>query len=172
MQTGVVAVLVGVGAVLVGGVGRLVSGGSSDTTASGATASPSGPSSPSASASSAGDAGSTPAPMGGGASGAANGTAVGKTSDLKVGGSLPFTDPSNGAPGYVVQPKAGTYLAFSAVCTHEGCTVGFDQSANQFACPCHGARFDASNGDVVRGPARQPLQKYTVSESGGTLYIA
>lgn len=171
VQTGVVAVLVGVGAVLVGGVGRLVSGGGDDTASgSGPTPSSTPSSAPSAPGS---EATSTPAPMGGGASGAAaSGTAVGTSADLKVGGALPFTDPASGAPGYVVQPKAGTYMAFSAVCTHEGCTVGFDQAANQFACPCHGARFDASNGDVVRGPARDPLQKYSVTEAGGTLYIA
>ena len=159
VQTGAVAVLVGVGAVIVGGIGRAVAGTSADTTATAPAPQPG--SGASSAATQATTAGAIPA----GAS------AIGKTADLPVGGSLAFSDAS-GNPGFALQPKAGTYLAYSAVCTHEGCTVGYDQGVNQFACPCHGARFDGASGDVVRGPARDPLQKYTVAESGGTLYVA
>ena len=159
VQTGAVAVLVGVGAVIVGGIGRAVAGTSADTTATAPAPQPG--SGASSAATQATTAGAIPA----GAS------AIGKTADLPVGGSLAFSDAS-GNPGFALQPKAGTYLAYSAVCTHEGCTVGYDPGVNQFACPCHGARFDGASGDVVRGPARDPLQKYTVAESGGTLYVA
>jgi Rieske Fe-S protein len=100
----------------------------------------------------------------------AGGISIGTTADLPVGGSLAFSD-SVGNPGFALQPKAGTYLAYSAVCTHQGCTVGYDQAANQFACPCHGALFSGASGDVVRGPAKDPLQRYSIAESGGTLYI-
>ena len=159
VQTGAVAVLVGVGAVIMCGIGRAVAGTSADTTATAPAPQPG--SGASSAATQATTAGAIPA----GAS------AIGKTADLPVGGSLAFSDAS-GNPGFALQPKAGTYLAYSAVCTHEGCTVGYDQGVNQFACPCHGARFDGASGDVVRGPARDPLQKYTVAESGGTLYVA
>src|SRR5262245_45161287 len=33
--------------------------------------------------------------------------------------------------------------AFTALCPHSGCTVGFNPSEAQFVCPCHGARFAA-----------------------------
>ena len=54
------------------------------------------------------------------------------------------------------------------MCTHQGCTVGYDGS--QLACPCHGATYDAANGDVTGGPAPSPLARITVVEAGGKLY--
>lgn len=160
VQTGAVAVLVGVGAVIVGGVGRAFAGSGDSVTAAGAGSARPTPPTSAASA--------QPAASGGGVP--AGGTAIGAAADLPVGGSLAFSD-SVGNPGFALQPKAGTYLAYSAVCTHEGCTVGYDQQADQFACPCHGARFNGASGAVVRGPARDPLQPYTITESGGTLYV-
>jgi Rieske Fe-S protein len=157
VQTGAVAVLVGVAAVIMGGIGRAVAGTSADTTAAAPQPASGAPSAAPQSATS----GSIPP----GAS------AIGTSAELPVGGSLAFSDAS-GNPGFALQPKAGTYLAYSAVCTHQGCTVGYDQGVNQFACPCHGALFSGASGDVVRGPARDPLQKYTIAESGGTLYVA
>ena len=62
------------------------------------------------------------------------------------------------------------YVAVSDVCTHQGCGVNYDSSGNQFACPCHGARFNTTGG-VVNGPATSPLTKYTVTQSGNTLHI-
>ena len=47
--------------------------------------------------------------------------------------------------------------AFSAICTHQGCTVEYDESAGRLQCPCHGSAFDPSDGSVVQGPAEQPL---------------
>ncbi|MBI1350009.1 MAG: Rieske 2Fe-2S domain-containing protein [Actinomycetales bacterium] len=155
LRTGVVAGGIAVGAALLGGVGRLTaSARQGDATA----AAPTMP---------AGTTTTTTTTTGGGT---ANGVKLGKASSVPVGGVKAFTDPTTGDPAYLLQPKAGTYLAYSAVCTHQGCTVGFDQPSGQFACPCHGARFDASNGDAVRGPARQPLRKINVTESNGVLY--
>lgn len=98
------------------------------------------------------------------------GKRIGAASAVPVGSALQFTDPATGAPAYVVQPKAGTYLGFSAICTHEGCTVGFD--GQQFACPCHGATFSDTTGDVTGGPAPTPLARITVVEAGGSLYAS
>lgn len=57
---------------------------------------------------------------------------------------------------------AGLY-AMSAVCTHQGCLVNVAGAIPQesLSCPCHGSAF-SSNGDVTRGPARNPLQHYQV----------
>ena len=85
-----------------------------------------------------------------------------------MGTAFAFNAP-DGNPAYVVQPKKGTYLSYSRVCTHEGCSVDF--AGNEFACPCHGAVFSEETGDPVSGPARSPLQKYTVVEAGPDLYV-
>ena len=49
--------------------------------------------------------------------------------------------------------------AFSAKCTHEGCTVTFLPGQSTVWCPCHDGKFDLS-GRVVSGPPPQPLAKF------------
>ena len=100
------------------------------------------------------------------------GTKVATVADVPVGTAFKFSDPVSGAPAFVVQPKKGTFLAYSAICTHEGCPVNYDHGLNGFACPCHGAQFDATTGAATRGPAKAPLQKFNVTVSGTDLYIA
>jgi thiosulfate dehydrogenase [quinone] large subunit len=104
-----------------------------------------------------------------GDSNSVKGTAIGLASDVPVGGARAFTDPAQGIPAYVVQPSKGTFVAFSAVCTHMGCTVGFDQPALQFRCPCHGSIFSATTGAVIQGPATLPLPGVAVTNSDGKL---
>lgn len=50
-------------------------------------------------------------------------------------------------------------VAYSAVCTHEGCDVSdWNEDALQLVCPCHDSEFDPSdNGQVTDGPARRRL---------------
>lgn len=50
-------------------------------------------------------------------------------------------------------------LAFSAKCTHEGCTVTYLPNQSVVWCPCHDGRFDLT-GRVLSGPPPQPLVKY------------
>lgn len=70
----------------------------------------------------------------------------------------------------IIANTSSGYVAVSDVCTHAGCGVNFSSSANQFQCPCHGARFSTS-GAVLNGPATSALKKYTVTQSGNTLHI-
>jgi cytochrome b6-f complex iron-sulfur subunit len=59
--------------------------------------------------------------------------------------------------------QAGDQLhAFSAKCTHEGCTVTFLPGQSVIWCPCHDGRFDDLNGRVLSGPPPRPLTKYAV----------
>lgn len=59
-----------------------------------------------------------------------------------------------GDPTYIVVQgeEAIAPYGINAVCTHLGCVVPWNASADKFICPCHGSQYD-STGKVVRGPA-------------------
>ncbi len=86
-----------------------------------------------------------------------------------MGGAIAATG-SDGKPIIVAQPSAGQAVAFSAVCTHMGCTVA--PSGKDLNCPCHGSKFNALTGAVVNGPARQPLAKVEVKVESGQVVSA
>ncbi|HXY46002.1 MAG TPA: Rieske 2Fe-2S domain-containing protein [Acidimicrobiales bacterium] len=116
-------------------------------------------------------AGGAPSTTGAGSPKGPKGKRLGPASAVAVGGAVGFTDPFQGIPAYVVQPKTGEYLGFSAVCTHAGCTVAFVQAVEQFQCPCHGSIYSAVTGDVIQGPAPLPLPAIGIEVSGGELYV-
>ncbi|MGH9171524.1 MAG: Rieske 2Fe-2S domain-containing protein [Acidimicrobiales bacterium] len=92
-------------------------------------------------------------------------------SAVAVGGCAGFEDPFTSQPGYCVQPQAGKFLGFSAICTHQGCIVQFAKASEEFQCPCHGSRFSASTGAVLQGPAVEALPSIDVKEVDGKLYV-
>jgi Rieske Fe-S protein len=109
---------------------------------------------------------------GGAASGAAGAAgnapaALAKTSDVPVGGGTILTDKKI----VITQPQAGTFHAFTAVCTHAGCTVS-SVSNGTINCPCHGSRFNVNNGSVVNGPAASPLAPVNIKVQGTSIVQA
>jgi len=90
--------------------------------------------------------------------------------------SLPAYASLNNAGGYVVVQgiivanTSGGYIALNSACTHEGCTVSYNSSSNNFPCACHGSVFSTS-GSVVNGPAATALKSYSVSKAGDILTI-
>jgi Rieske Fe-S protein len=52
--------------------------------------------------------------------------------------------------------EQGIVHAVSAVCSHMGCLVGWNETDRSWDCPCHGSRF-ALDGEVIHGPATRPL---------------
>ena len=93
---------------------------------------------------------------------AGKGTKIVKLASLKVGGNYNFVA-SNGAPSILFRTKTGVF-AYSAICTHQGCTVKYSTSSKTLKCPCHQAEFDPyKSAKVVNGPAETPLGKVKVA---------
>jgi Rieske Fe-S protein len=70
---------------------------------------------------------------------------------------------------YVLARNGGVITAMSGVCTHNGCTVKIDSEG--LLCPCHNALFNPKDGAVLRGPAAHALERVTVREAEGTIYL-
>jgi Rieske Fe-S protein len=68
----------------------------------------------------------------------------------------------------VTQPSAGTFKAFTAICTHMNCTVG-EVADNVISCPCHGSAYSAEDGSVRNGPATRPLAAIPITVKGGAV---
>lgn len=70
----------------------------------------------------------------------------------------------------IARTSAGAYVALSAICTHQGSTIGFESAANRFHCPNHGSNF-ATDGSVINGPAVTALKKYNTQLTGTSLRV-
>src|SRR5215216_4994257 len=99
----------------------------------------------------------------------AGGTAIASESQVAPGSAFKFKDSGN--PAVLVHLDNGDFVAYSAVCTHQGCTVAYQDG--ELACPCHGSVFDPANGGaVVTGPASRPLPGIPVKIQGGEVVRA
>jgi thiosulfate dehydrogenase [quinone] large subunit len=112
----------------------------------------------------------------------APGIAIARVSDLNGAAARRFTVPITapaplpaGDPGVLVALGGGKFAAYDALCTHEGCRVGYDSLSGTIVCPCHGAQFDpADHGAVLGGPAPSPLVEFPliVNAQDGTIALA
>ena len=113
---------------------------------------------------------SSSAPAGPASSGAAtpNGPPVlASTADVPVGGGKILASQKI----VITQPQAGTFHAFTAVCTHQGCIVG-TVAGGTIDCPCHGSKFSITDGSVVNGPASSPLAPVAIKVQGTSIVQA
>ncbi|MGF1473186.1 MAG: ubiquinol-cytochrome c reductase iron-sulfur subunit [Rubrobacteraceae bacterium] len=92
--------------------------------------------------------------------------AIAQTSEVPTNSAKPFTNDEQ--PAVLVHLEDGDFAAYSAVCTHQQCTVEYQQDTGELACPCHGSLFDpADGGKVVNGPAQQPLPEIPIQVEDG-----
>jgi cytochrome b6-f complex iron-sulfur subunit len=70
----------------------------------------------------------------------------------------------------IVFRRQSVLVAFSTVCTHLGCNVGYNRNENIFQCPCHGGEYDGE-GRVIGGPPPQPLERLSVQEVNGKIVL-
>jgi Rieske Fe-S protein len=93
--------------------------------------------------------------------------ALATTAEIPVGGGMVLTDQRI----VITQPSRGEFMAFSAVCTHQGQTVG-EVADNTITCAYHGSQYDAATGDVVTGPATAGLEPVKIRVKGGAILRA
>ncbi|MGW8885494.1 Rieske (2Fe-2S) protein [Streptomyces sp. NPDC055749] len=98
---------------------------------------------------------------------APGGEELAKTSDIPVGGGTIFKEQKV----VVTQPKEGEFKAFSAICTHAGCTVS-KVADGTIDCACHGSRYSIVNAAVEAGPAPRPLPAEKITVSGASIRLA
>ncbi len=103
-------------------------------------------------------------------------TPDGSAIDLDI--TLPAYSALATAGGYVVVQNIivinvdnSKFVALSSVCTHQGCTVGFDAPSGDIKCPCHGSVY-ATSGSVITGPAPSALRAYTAAKSGNIISVS
>jgi Rieske Fe-S protein len=90
------------------------------------------------------------------------------TSDVPVGGGTILTGPKI----VVTQPTKGHFKAFTAVCTHLGCTVGSVEDGF-IICPCHGSQYAIATGvPTPTSPAKAPLGPVDIKVKGNEIDLA
>ncbi|MFE7776659.1 Rieske (2Fe-2S) protein [Streptomyces sp. NPDC057445] len=94
------------------------------------------------------------------------GEVLGTTSEVPEGGGKIF----DAQKVVVTQPAKGEFKAFTAICTHQGCTVDKVENGT-IDCPCHGSKFRIQDGSVAKGPAQRPLEAKRISVSGDQIRL-
>ncbi|MBS1827904.1 MAG: Rieske (2Fe-2S) protein [Acidobacteria bacterium] len=75
-------------------------------------------------------------------------------------------------PAMLIHHADGSWVAFDAVCTHLGCTVGFEPQNKRIFCPCHGGAYDMKTGDILGGPPPRALKAFKVEVSDGHVIVS
>lgn len=95
-------------------------------------------------------------------------TPIASTADVPVNSGALFE-----ADGYVVtQPKAGQFIGFDSLCTHEGCPIDVFDTPGKMSCSCHSSDFTLTDGKPTAGPARTPVPKKPIIVEGDKIFKA
>ena len=95
-------------------------------------------------------------------------TSIGKVEDFAPGTSK--TVLVHDHPVLVIRTADGELRAFSALCTHLQCIVGYSAERNRIECPCHRGVYSI-DGQNVSGPPPRPLDEYPVTIEGGAVVV-
>ncbi|WP_086559369.1 Rieske (2Fe-2S) protein [Streptomyces africanus] len=109
---------------------------------------------------------STSSPTGQKTTSAPAGKELTSTDEIPVGGGKIFEKEKV----VVTQPDQGRFKAFSAICTHMGCTVT-TVSDGTINCPCHGSKYHVADGSVAHGPATRPLPAEQITVEGNSVRL-
>ena len=99
------------------------------------------------------------------------GVVIAKSADLMLRQTKIFTlkDSFGISTDYSLTRTSRGVVAFDTRCTHAGAPCILSES--QLKCPAHGSVFDPEDGQVVRGPAVEPLRSYRTLEVNGEIKI-
>ncbi len=92
---------------------------------------------------------------------------IAKTNELEVGKAKEFQ--LSDKTFFVVNTGSGIKV-YSAICTHLGCKIKWEQYRNHFYCPCHQGFFDVE-GKVLNGPPPRPLDEFRVEVKKNLVYM-
>ena len=93
---------------------------------------------------------------------------VGTTTDIPIGSGKIVA--VGNKPVIVTNSDQGVN-AFSAICTHLGCIVVWDDPRKIILCPCHDGWFNPITGVVMSGPPPSPLPSVPVVVDGEDIYV-
>ena len=98
-------------------------------------------------------------------------TQLAKLVDFPIGSVANFSLAS-GEPAILFRTKTGVF-AYSAICTHQGCTVAYSTGSKTLICPCHSTQYDPfASAKVLVGPAQTPLPPIKVAIDGDWVILA
>src|SRR5215203_4047973 len=95
--------------------------------------------------------------------------ALGRADDFEEGGMRAFDVKGT---TIAVAKVGGAFHAFHDTCTHRQCSLAEgDLHESTVICPCHGSEFDVESGEVLRGPASEPVETFEVRLEDGNLEV-
>jgi nitrite reductase/ring-hydroxylating ferredoxin subunit len=102
---------------------------------------------------------------------ALEGIFIAKSSDLPMRQTKVFflVDSFGISTSYSLLRTSNGIFAFDTRCTHAGAPTSL--SGGQLKCPAHGSIFNPETGQVVSGPAMDPLKSYRTVEANGEIRI-
>jgi len=94
---------------------------------------------------------------------------VAKGEELKPNSGIVFQ--FGNQPALLIRTTEGELRAFSAICTHLGCTVNYEADSKVIWCPCHNGMYDL-HGRNVGGPPPRPLPEFKVNQREGKVVVS
>jgi 3-phenylpropionate/trans-cinnamate dioxygenase ferredoxin subunit len=77
-----------------------------------------------------------------------------------------------GGEDVAIANVGGAFYAFNDVCTHAMCSLAEgDLDETTVTCACHGSEFDVTTGDVLGGPAMEPVESYDLTVEGDEIRV-
>jgi cytochrome b6-f complex iron-sulfur subunit len=96
-------------------------------------------------------------------------TTIGKVEDFPLGAAKTVLVEDH--PVLVIRTTDGAFRAFSALCTHLHCVVGYSPERNRIECPCHQGVYSI-DGQNISGPPPRPLDEYAITINDGAVIVS